>query len=76
MDTFTYNLSSDNEMLKNRVRDAIDTILMYGGIEGDHHKAWVIDQILKTILGEGEYEFVVEQYEEDGEYEWNTGIAP
>lgn len=26
-------------------------IHLYGGIDGDHHKAWVIDQIARILLG-------------------------
>lgn len=72
----------------------------YGQIDGDHHKAWVIDQcarilhgtpvivsIAKWKGGRFEYRFNlsepssaykawVTEYEEEGEYEWDTGIAP
>jgi hypothetical protein len=54
-------------------------LLSYGQIDGDHHKAWVIDQIARLIL-EDEYDDWVLEYQdgEDGPntYGWNCGIAP
>lgn len=51
----------------------------YGGIDGAHHKAWVIDQMVRAILGE-HYEAWVKVFcdGEDGPntYEWDEGIAP
>lgn len=58
---------------------AIDTIIQYGGIDGDHHKAWVLDQVVR-ILAEDEYDKIVSEAKdgEDGPdtYEWDEGIAP
>lgn len=57
---------------------ALDLIVRYGGIDGDHHKAWVIDQITR-ILADNYDEFVKQAKNgEDGEntYSWNEGIAP
>lgn len=33
------------------VQQAIEIAVKYGGIDGDHHKAWVIDQIVRTLTG-------------------------
>ena len=52
-----------------------------GQYDGDHHKLWVIDQIVREVLGE-KYDEWVKEYEgpedEDGytEWTWETGIAP
>lgn len=75
-------------------------IEMYGQIDGDHHKAWCIDQVQRILLGtkvivtiagwenghtEERYNLAepsqkywewVEEYENDGEYGWDEGIAP
>ncbi len=58
-----------------KIKQALEIIYRYGGIDGAHHKAWVIDQILRALLGD-KYEKWVKDYEEGGEYEWNVGIAP
>jgi hypothetical protein len=60
-----------------RVKKAITIAFQYGSIDGAHHKMWVIDQIVRTLLAE-EYDTVVEEYKncEDGPYEWEEGIAP
>ena len=55
---------------------AVEIAYRYGQIDGDHHKAWVIDQMVREILGEKEYEKFVKDYEAGGEYEWDKGIAP
>jgi hypothetical protein len=49
--------------------------LEWGGIDGAHHKMWVIDQMLRILAG-GKYESLIALYERSGEYEWDTGISP
>jgi hypothetical protein len=34
-----------------RIKKAIDYAVRYGGIDGDHHKAWVIDQMVRALTG-------------------------
>ena len=71
-----------------RIKSVQRLIDDYGSIPGDHHKTWVIDQILRTILQDG-YATWVKEYEccenedvhdcdpdECDFYEWDTGIAP
>lgn len=62
-----------------RIQAAIDLAVRCGGIDGDHHKAWVIDQMVRLLAGDG-YADVVREAKagEDGPetYEWNEGIAP
>lgn len=50
-------------------------ILRYGSIDGDHHKTWVLDQVLRMINTEGGYKKRVAEYRADG-YGWDEGIAP
>ena len=51
----------------------------FSQIDGAHHKAWVIDQMCRYLLGD-DYEKFVQEFEdgEDGPhtYEWDTGIPP
>ena len=58
-----------------RIDNALGLAWQYGQIDGNHHKMWVIDQIVRVLLGDG-YEKWVEEYEGDDEYEWDVGIAP
>jgi len=64
---------------KDKVQEAIDLAVRYGGIDGDHHKNWVIDQIVR-VLAEDDYDRIVAEAcdGEDGPhtYEWEVGIAP
>jgi hypothetical protein len=34
---------------RERIREAINVGVEYGGIDGDHHKDWVIDQMLRAL---------------------------
>jgi len=62
-----------------RIEQAIELALYYGGYDGADHKAWVIDQMLRVLTG-ARYERVITDYcaGEDGPetYSWDTGIAP
>lgn len=67
-------MTSDERIIK-----ALDLVHRYGGADGSHHKAWVIDQMVRVLAGDG-YGAWVEAHC-DGEagpntYEWDTGIAP
>lgn len=49
----------------------------YGTIDGAHHKQWVIDQMLRKMLGAKGYKEWVAKMNSDPEYEpWDVGIAP
>jgi hypothetical protein len=60
---------------ENRIEAAANMIIDYGGIDGGHHKQWVLDQTLRILLGDG-YQQWLSNYCEDGRYEWDEGIAP
>ncbi len=36
---------------KERIEKALDYAVRYGGIDGDHHKAWAIDQMVRALTG-------------------------
>ena len=60
-----------------RIETALKIAFRYSQIDGEHHKAWVIDRMVRALLGSDEaYDKFVRDYEDDGEYEWDTGIAP
>ena len=76
------NLRSVNKsklLLLNRIDEAIELAVRYGGIDGDHHKAWVIDQMVRALAGD-QYEQIIKDAcdGEDGPdtYTWEEGIAP
>ena len=37
--------------LQARIQKALELAVQYGGIDGDHHKRWVIDQMVRTLTG-------------------------
>jgi hypothetical protein len=58
---------------------ALEIATRWGGIDGDHHKAWVIDQMVRALTGESYAAFVTDARDgEDGPetYDWNEGVAP
>lgn len=65
--------------MPDRITKAISLAVQYGGIDGDHHKAWVINQMVRVLAGD-DYEQIVTEAKagEDGPdtYDWNEGIAP
>ena len=66
------------ELEKER-ESVLDLIFEYGQIDGEHHKTWVIDQIVR-ILTKDKYNEWIKNYvydEETGDtYSWDKGIAP
>ncbi len=73
-------------IMRERIQKAIDVADSYGSIDGDHHKMWVIDQMVRALTGcthgveSQEYKDFVANHKdgEDGPdtYDWPEGIAP
>ena len=65
--------------MEDKLREALDLIERYGGIDGGHHKQWVLDQVARALLDDGYEDWVAEMKDgEDGSdtYDWDEGIAP
>jgi len=67
-----------DELLQKQAR--IDATLAiayrYGGIDGEHHKEWVIDQMVRQLTGDY-YAKWREHYDNaDDGLKWPKGIAP
>ncbi len=73
--------------LSARIGSALEVVKEYGTIEGDHHRAWVLDQVLRALTGDKYDEFVEEHFvqedptihDEEGPIRvnyWDEGIAP
>lgn len=62
-----------------KINKVLEIAFQYGQIDGDHHKTWVIDQIVRNLTG-NDYKEWIKHYEYDEEtgeeYTWNKGIAP
>lgn len=56
------------------IEKAIEIGIRYGQIDGDHHRLWVIDQMLRVLLGEKYDETIKEA--NGTEYDWDVGIPP
>jgi hypothetical protein len=70
-----------NLKIKEERIDAIkDLAHRYAGINGVHHKQWLIDQILRVLLA-GSYNDFIAEYNSDNSGDsacddWDEGIAP
>ena len=62
-----------------RISRALELIVSYGGIDGAHHKDWVLDQVARVLAGD-DYDRMVAEAKagEDGPetYGWDVGIPP
>jgi hypothetical protein len=61
-----------------RIEKAIAIACGHGYIDGDHHKAWAIDQMLRALMTKERYEEFVRTFnEEEGPgFEWSEGMPP
>ena len=57
-----------------KIDTAVDIMGEFGQVEGDQHKAWVIDQVMRALLGK-HYEGWVCSYIEAFDTDWEIGIA-
>jgi len=73
-EAFIDSLKAENERLREKIQNSVSVIDMYGTFDGQHHKQWVLDQVLRTLLGQ-DYEGFVKERAGDG-YPWEVGIAP
>lgn len=62
-----------------KIEEALKMILRYGGIDGGHHKMWVLDQVVRILTGDDYEQWVTDAKDgEDGPntYDWDEGIPP
>ena len=45
-----------------KIKKALDLAVRFGGIDGDHHKTWVIDQMVRALTGCPMLKFVSKEY--------------
>lgn len=59
----------------NKIESALDMIIRHGGHDGDHHKAWCLDQVTRILAGNTRYKKIVKECIDEG-YDWDIGIPP
>ncbi len=65
--------------MQDRIEAALEVVEQYGGIDGAHHKTWVIDQMVRALCGPNYNAWVKHhKHGKDGPdtYEWDEGIPP
>lgn len=60
--------------LMDRFNQALDLAFRYGGIPESHHKAWVIDQMVRALAGKHYTALIQEAC--GTTHTWDEGIAP
>ena len=79
----TDNLEKTVEGIKKQDERAgriVELIMWYGWIDGAHHKPWLLDQTLRTLLGDS-YSLWRNAYDNTDKIgerydKWDEGIAP
>lgn len=61
---------------KKRIKKTVETILKYGMIDGAHHKQWILDEALRTLLGDKYYKKIEEYNKDKSSEDWDIGVAP
>lgn len=64
---------------KEKLEAILELAASYGGYDGQQHKQYALDQIIRIVTGDG-YESWVAEYEGDPEdeenhYSWDVGTA-
>lgn len=57
-----------------RIQAAMDVASQYGSIDGEHHKTWVLDQMVRALMGSHYTDWRKRREADDGR--WDEGIAP
>ena len=64
---------------KREIDEVLELISSYGSTDGEHHKQWLLDQVIRILTGD-RYGKWVKNFEAGEEgiktYEWDIGIAP
>lgn len=60
-------------VLQARIDAAVERIDQSGGVDGAHHKQWVLDQVMRALLSEEGYRGFIAARRADG-YDWDEGI--
>lgn len=72
---FDVEFMEENEEDPNK---ALGLITAFGGVDGGHHKQWLIDQLVRVLAPD--YEQWVKDYENGADgvktYTWDIGIDP
>lgn len=68
------------EITEETIVDVVNFILENGQHDGEHHKQWVLDQVVR-MLAQNDYADTIkaafgEEDDEDGTGYWDVGIPP
>lgn len=60
----------------NAIDNALDIAAEYHGIDGGHHKDWLVDQMVRALTIDEYYKEFVAEFEAETGQTWEVGIAP
>lgn len=67
--------SPQEKILQERVKEAVRIAVYAMGVDGDHHRVWTLDQIVRLLAAE-DYKNVVENFKANTGKDWGVGIEP
>jgi len=59
-----------------KVGEVLHFIRKHGDIQGDHHKTWMLEEIMKILKGPNFLDCFIDWYERFEDKKWKRGIAP
>ncbi len=66
---------TQEQILNDRIKEAIDTVVYVMNVDGEHHKTWALDRMVQVLANE-DYDKVVENFKADTGRDWEQGIEP
>lgn len=67
-------------MRQSKIKSTLEIANSYAQIDGSHHKMWVIDQMIRCLLGDSYEKWIKNARRgpngENEYYEWDEGTAP
>lgn len=72
---------STRQLSTDHVKEVLSFIRLNAGVDGAHHKQWLIDQIVRLLaVDEVGYDAWVKEFKNGADgpdtYDWDEGVAP
>lgn len=64
------------EDLEDRILEVFDLAWHYGDIPQAQYKAWIIDRMIWSLMGESDYQIWTAGFEKSTGTKWDKGVSP
>lgn len=62
-----------SNQLEERLSEVYELVIEALNVQGEHHKSWLLDQMVRVIVGEENYEEALAEYVEEVGEPWDIG---